>query len=302
MAQKHRYTAGIEIASEHISLAYLDHSSSTIGSVAVFPLQHSAFSDWKKTQSDFTRLYKQARDRKTRHGTCSLPSQEAVLLTVGLESNTESDLQQALKWELEQNIVGSLQDYAYSWDAQGGASNAEQKTQWLLCAFRKLRVNQVLELFAQARLHPLAVEIDILALINVFSVNYPEQSQSPVVLVLSNEDCTKVVVSKQGRYIRSSLLHAAIYEKGPAQFAEKLADTIDRLTNVSQLQSPVPVYYTGSMFAQNEFCDELNQKVPQSNILLPFRKIGSPNISEEDLLTYAPMLAVAVGLALRGKA
>jgi len=93
----------------------------------------------------------------------SLPPQNVFSAVLSVPKVTDRELQEAVKWEAKQYIPAPLEEVIIDWQ-KIGQDEETKKIEIYLVAAPKLLVKKYLELYQQANLNPLALEIDPLAL------------------------------------------------------------------------------------------------------------------------------------------
>jgi Tfp pilus assembly PilM family ATPase len=300
MAPKEQTICGIEIGKEVVCLVQYLPEASTVTSVALQPIEDISKDWWDSVREQFKSM---ATTMKLggQDANCSFPAENAVIkrLMLDKEDNSPDD---AIQWELGQQIIGSLEEYVYDFQLVR-MHNTDSQGNYLVVACRSKAVDRISALMKSYKLNPVVIDLDVCALVNVFEANYRENISFPSLLVLGGEEYTKIVLTCDGGLVDFECFkHTAAHRQGPA-YAQAIKDALQKLLSLNAAfagQKTPSVYFTGQAFTQEELCSQCLSSIDNSEILLPFRKISCKAIGQEDLRKYSPQLAVAVGLALQG--
>jgi len=119
---------------------------------------------------------------KTKKVICSLPETKAFLRVVSIPEMNESEMHEAIKWEMEANIPLPLEQVYYDWQILPKELLLEKnKTNLLVVAIAKNVVEQVLETLELAGLDPVGLEIESIA--QARSLISEENKQTKVLIV-----------------------------------------------------------------------------------------------------------------------
>jgi type IV pilus assembly protein PilM len=129
---------------------------------------------------------------KTKKVICSLPETKAFLRIISLPEMEASEIQEAIRWEIEANIPMSVDQVYYDWQVLDNKNLTKEKGKLsiLVVAFSKKVINQFLETLELAGLEVVGMEIESIA-----------QARS---LLQENDERTSLVVDLGDR--RTSLL------------------------------------------------------------------------------------------------
>jgi Tfp pilus assembly PilM family ATPase len=225
----------------------------------------------------------------------AIPAQYAIIKLVSVDAD-EPSVEDALKWELEQQVVGEPADFVFDAQEMTGVATGKTRT-FLLVAYRRALVEQTAEMIRSAKFKPLAIGLDIFGLINVFEANYRERSAAPCLLIHCEEEMTKLVLSRSGEFLDFRCCDTGNYANDETAFSAAVAGEIDRFCSGRR---PEAMYATGSWFQQVLRREAFFETVKGVELLNPFREIKCQVvIDEQQLKEYSTQLAVAVGLALQ---
>lgn len=302
MPAKSDIICGIESGAEAVSVVQYSPELKAVSAIAIQPIDSGGGDWWENLDEGLSSLVDNLK-LSNQIVVCSLPAERAVLKSLAIDVD-EEQVDEALQWELSQHIVGSMDDYNYDFVRLDGASGDELE-RYLAVAYRGETVSRLAETLRSHKLKPLVVDLDMLALLNVFEVNYSERMSAPAFLVLGGMMYTKIALVWNGTLVDHEVIREQSEGLDAAQYSAKLNETVDTLTRLnpalSQQEKP-SVYLSGPLFSPGEFCSHCLGAVEKTEVLSPFRAISCRTVSEEDLQKYAPQLAVAVGLAVRGSA
>lgn len=119
---------------------------------------------------------------KTKKVICSLPETKAFLRVISIPEMNESEMKEAIKWEMEANIPLPLEQVYYDWQIFPKELILEKnKISLLVVAITKTAIEQVLETLELAGLEPVGLEIESIA--QARSLIFEENKQSNVLIV-----------------------------------------------------------------------------------------------------------------------
>jgi Tfp pilus assembly PilM family ATPase len=296
-----KYLSGLDIQSDYMSIAQYSLQENAVLSVAIQPFSVDKGGDsWECAEQELKKLKNKFKFYSPEVA-CSLPSEHAIIKHIQLESE-ETEVGELLKWELAQQIIGPIDEYSF--DFQECTSEDGNLKNYLTVAFRNTLVERFLILLKGMKLNPQVIDLDAFAIINTFEANYRERIYTPAVIVHGESEKTKIILTRNGDYIDMDCFCYTYESLNAETYSMQLQSEINRFLAMNKkidCQPRVSLYFTGSLFSQVEFRDAVFAKMGNGELLYPFRKIGCRiAIDSDQLMTYAPQLAVAVGLALRG--
>lgn len=113
---------------------------------------------------------------------CSLPETKAFLRIISIPQMDESEMHEAIKWEMEANIPLPLEQVYYDWQVMPKDLLPEKnKLNLIVVAIAKIAVDQVVETLETAGLEPVGLEIESI-------------SQARSLLPEKNNDLTALIV------------------------------------------------------------------------------------------------------------
>jgi len=287
---------GLDIQKEYIAVAQYSRLQNAVTLVALQPVSGNRYETLSEELGILRSKFKFIDSRVN----CSLPADYAIVKTLPLDAG-EKDIEAALAWELEQNIIGSPDEYVFDYQPLESTENGMMYYQ--VIAYRKERVNELSSLLKAHKLTPRCVDIDMLALVNMFEVSYPELVSRPAVLVHAETADARCILTQNGKLVDYECIRFDP-DTDPRSFSEQIASALPRL--VSPAGTPVdknnvPLFAAGMLYTNEAFLEQTKPVLPTTALLHPFRKIECRiGITEDKLASYLPQLTVAVGLAFRG--
>jgi type IV pilus assembly protein PilM len=101
---------------------------------------------------------------KTRKAICSIPETKAFLRIISIPNMEQSEIKEAIKWEMEANIPLPLDQVYYDWQVlDSGFLGEKNKINILVVAVARSSVDQVIEVVELAGLTPVGMEIESIA-------------------------------------------------------------------------------------------------------------------------------------------
>lgn len=301
MKTTRKYLSGLDIQSDYLSIAQYSPQENAVLSVAIQPFSVDKGGDcWECAEQELKKLKNKFKFYSPEVA-FSLPSEQAIIKHIQLESE-ETEVGELIEWELAQQIIGAIDEYSF--DFQECSPEENNLKNYLTVAFRNTLVERFSVLLKGMKLHPQVIDLDAFAIINTFEANYRERIYTPAVIVHGESEKSKMILTRNGDYIDMDCFSYAYESLNAESYSMQLQSEINRLLSLNQridIQPRVSLYFTGSLFSQVEFRDAVLAKMGNGELLYPFRKVGCRiAIDSDQLMTYAPQLAVAVGLALRG--
>lgn len=302
MKASRKYLSGLDIQSDYMSIAQYSPQENAVLSVAIQPFTADNGGDsWECAGQELKKLKNKFKFYSPEVA-CSLPTEYAIIKHIQLESE-ETEVNELIEWELAQQIIGSIDEYSFDFQECVAEGNGAYKN-YLTVAFRHSLVERFSTLLKANKLHPQVIDLDAFAIINTFEANYRERIYTPAVIVHGESEKTKMILTRNGNYIDMECFNYTYESLNADSYSLQLQSEINRflaLNHRIDVQPRVSLYFTGSLFTQMEFRDAVCAKMGSGELLYPFRKVGCRiAIDSDQLMTYAPQLSVAVGLALRG--
>ena len=134
---------------------------------------------------------------KTKKVICSLPETKAFLRIISIPQMSDSELNEAVKWEMEANIPLPLDQVYYDWQVIPETLLLEKnKINLLVVAIAKITVDQTIEVLELAGLDPVGLEIESIA--QARSLLLEKNEKETVLIVDIGDRRTSFSVTKGG--------------------------------------------------------------------------------------------------------
>ncbi len=294
--------SGLDIQSEYMSVAQYSPEENAVLLVAIQPASINPGTDLGEQITDDLKELRSKFKFTSADIVCALPSEYAAVkhLQIDIDDTTPEE---TLKWELGQNLVSNIDEYVF--DFQENRQKAPKLKDFLAVAYRQETVAGISNALRKVKLNPVVIDLDIFGLVNVFEANYQDKLEFPSVIIHSESDKTKIILCKNGEFVDFECFIHDTNISDPYSFSERARIELDKLLsiNYSILEgNPVGIYLTGSMYAHEQHSEVLISKLGNGELLDPFRNVGCRiGVDENQLQAVKTQLAVAVGLAYRGK-
>jgi len=305
-------TNGLDIQRNYICAAHYSVRDAIVRQVAVKPLPVSADGGvgsggfWDAVALELRGIRRTVRFSGADIA-CSLPCDMAVVKALEAESD-ERDQSDVLRWELEASLPGPVAEYAYDF-YEVDPGHLVDRRRYLAAAVRAETLAALRKAVRGAKLNPYIIDIDLFALTSVFQSNYRERLAEASVLVHTEPRRTKMILVSNSSYVNYAVVDFDAEGRGAADYAVMLRDETARLLTVSAELCNIPgsgdgaaIYLAGAQFADSDYSAAVLGALPRGEMLDPFRKVecAAGIMTDEQMKTYSPQLAVAIGLALRG--
>lgn len=160
---------------------------------------------------------------KTKKVICSLPETKAFLRIISLPQMEQSEIKEAVKWEMEANIPLPLDQVYYDWQMLPSDLFLEKnKITLLVVAIAKSVVDKTIEILEKAGLEPVGLEIESIA-------------QARSLLWEKNEDETVLIVDIGDRRTSFSITNGGItcFTSSIPLCGQSITEAISKGMNVS---------------------------------------------------------------------
>jgi type IV pilus assembly protein PilM len=160
---------------------------------------------------------------KTKKVICSLPETKAFLRVITIPEVEKEEINEAVKWEMEENIPLPLDQVYYDWQLIGkGIVSEKGKMNLLVVAVAKNVVDQAIEILEMAGLEPFGLEIESVA-------------QSRSLIDEREEKITKLIVDIGDRRTSFTILDSGIpcFTSSIPLCGQSLSDAIAKSLGVS---------------------------------------------------------------------
>jgi type IV pilus assembly protein PilM len=199
---------GIDIGSHAIKLVRLSRAGDSFQllNLGLLPLPPDAvvdgvISDIPAVQARLQRLVtgEKIAERKV---ALALSGHSVIVKKIQIVQMSEEELANAMPYEAEQHIPFDVYDVNTDFqilDAHDKGSSRSGQMEVLLAAAKKGRVEELCRVAEGANLEPAVIDVDMLALMNGFELNYPEATHGQVIsLIHLGASMMTVLILKNG--------------------------------------------------------------------------------------------------------
>lgn len=158
---------------------------------------------------------------KTKSVTVSVSGHAVIIKRVNLPAMSDDELEESIQWEAEQYIPFDINDVYLDVQRLAGVAEDPGQMEVLLVAVRKELVNEYQSLVQQAGLVPSVVDVDALALANMYELNYDTPHDS-VALINVGASNINIHVLRRGVSAFTRDLNM-----GGRQFTEEIQRTLN---------------------------------------------------------------------------
>lgn len=278
-------------------------------------------------------------DIKVKDVTLSVSGHSSVIIKrVSLPQITESELEEQIKFEAEQYIPFDIEDVSLDFQILGMAEEANMMDV-LIVAVKKDKINEYASVVTEAGLNPVIVDVDAFALENMYELNYEVKDGENIALVNIGASTININILKGGvsvftrdsavggnllteilqREYTTSYLNAEKLKHGESVegiSAEDAAEVLnsafegiiaeisrsfDYFRDTTNYENIHEIILSGGVALTGNFAAALSERSGINvTIADPFKTIEvSDAFDKEYLKKMAPIMAVAVGLAMR---
>ena len=276
---------------------------------------------------------------KAKDVTLSVSGHSSVIIKrVSLPQMTEDELDEQIRFEAEQYIPFDIEDVNLDFQILGPAEE-EKMMDVLIVAVKKDKINEYVSVAREAGLNPVIVDVDAFALENMYELNYEIREGENVALVNIGAGMININILKGGisvftrdSSVGGNLLTEALQREFTVSYAnaEKLkheedvegisqedvkailnsafedifteiARSFDYFRDTTNYENIDEIILSGGVALTGDFALSLSDRVGINvNIAEPFKNIEIPDTFDEEYMKkVAPLVSVAVGLALR---
>lgn len=213
---------------------------------------------------------------KTKKVICSLPETKAFLRIVTIPKMEDSEIKEAIKWEIEANIPLMVDQVYYDWQVlEENFSNQKNKINVLVVAIAKIVVDDIVSVLEDAGLEPVGLEIESVAqtrslldenildktvlIVDVgdrrtsFSISKGGIPCFTSSIPLSGQSITETI--SKGMAIKFEEAEKIKYSKGIGDYVKK--DALFKLTMpllenfIQEIERSIDFYLTGLKYSKN---------------------------------------------------
>jgi len=272
------------------------------------------------------------------HVACSIRGPSVMVKSIQVPMMTATELEEHLEWEMDQYIPADVSEIYWDYHIPNTCYQEDSKAMMsvLLVAARKKAVHKRTELLQRVGLDPMVMDVDVLALCNMYAFNYEDRGPKGALLINMSPCGVGMVVLSEGDpiYMREFEVGGEGFRDLLEQrFGNPLTERLDDdATNCSESQEVwlKEVYREVSREVKKtiEYCCDLSSPHQIEKLFLcggyaglpglartveaevniplefisPFQKLEvlSGWKSRESLQRFGLLAGVAIGLAVRG--
>lgn len=276
---------------------------------------------------------------KSKEAVISISGHSSVIIKrIALPEMSEEELSESIKFEAEQYVPFDIEDVNLDFQIIGPTEEPGQMDV-ILVAVKKEIINEYTSVVKEAGLTPIIVDIDSFALENMYGINYEVEADKNIALLNIGASTINVSILKGGIsvFTRDSSLGSNIHTEAlqrefniPYETAERLkrGEAVENVSpenalaivesaseeilgeivrsfdyyRTTTLQEDISeVILSGGCALLKDFAGMISGKTGvETRVAEPFRNIRIPKRFDSVYIEeMAPMMAVAVGLALR---
>lgn len=255
---------GLDLSDLSIKVVKLEKGSGgeNVASYSSVPLPIGCVSDGEiKNREQVISVIKKAvafagpKKIKTRRVICSLPEIKAFLRIVSIPLMDDSEMHEAVKWEMEANIPLPLEQVYYDWQVLPKNLLPEKnKKNLLVVAIAKTVIDQVVDVLEAAGLDPAGLEIESIA-------------QARSLITEKNEDMTVLIIDIGDRRTSFSINKGGFpcFTSSIPLCGQSLTDVIAKGFNVSfEEAEKIKIAYGIGNDLKNDSIFQLSKSVLES--------------------------------------
>ncbi len=278
-------------------------------------------------------------DIKAKNVTLSVSGHSSVIIKrVALPQMTEDELDGQIRFEAEQYIPFDIEDVNLDFQILGPAEE-DKMMDVMIVAVKKDKINEYVSVVKEAGLSPVIVDVDAFALENMHELNYDVKEGENIALVNIGASMININILKGGisvftrdSSLGGNLLTEALQRELSVSYANaekvkhgdavegisqeavqvvmnsafediftEISRSFDYFRDTTNYENIDEIILSGGVALTRDFPSSLSTRVGINvNIAKPFKNIEIPDtFDKKSLENAAPLVAVAVGLALR---
>jgi type IV pilus assembly protein PilM len=276
---------------------------------------------------------------KTKDAVISISGHSSVIIKrISLPEMSEEDLSESIKFEAEQYVPFDIDDVNLDFQIIGPKEEPGQMDV-ILVAVKKDIINEYISVIKEAGLSPIIVDIDAFALENMYGTNYEIEPGKNIALLNIGASTINMSILKGGISVftrdssMGSNLHtealqreynisydiaeklkrgepvenvssedaAAVIESASEEILSEIVRSFDYYRSTTMHEDISEVIFSGGCALLSNMPSMITEKTGiETRVAEPFRNIKIPKkFDETNILEIAPVMAIAVGLALR---
>lgn len=300
MAKNTNSYTGIDIGKQFICFAQCTPEDNHIQNVGIQPIDDDNPDWWVCVKEGLKGLVSDTK-LSGENVVFSLPGEYAVVQKTMLDPD-EDDVEGALDWEFSQRIVGQREDYVFDFQRFPDSGN-NGANRYLVVGYRGNAVDRVTRLTKTNKLNPIVADLDAFALINAHERNYGDRISQPAFILHADGETAKLILCRDGFFIDFESFGYSAQNESIGDLAQRAIKHMTQMVsdNSQTVSQEAPFYVSGAVFSDETALGEIRGSIQNAEVLNPFRQMSySESMEHNNIERYAPQLAVAVGLALRG--
>ena len=192
---------------------------------------------------------------------CSVRGPAVIVKTIQVPTMSETELEEHMELEIDQYLPSDVTELYWDYHIQnfGEKTGITRTMSVLLVAAKKEEVHKRIDLLQNAGLDPLVVDVDALALSNMFTLNYHDQAQNGALLVSISPSGLGMVLmyEKNPLYLREISI-------GGEWYRDLLEESFRVLTNTKEIAEVESCSPRSQEILLNEVCAEIKQEVKKT--------------------------------------
>jgi type IV pilus assembly protein PilM len=278
---------------------------------------------------------------KAQNAAISISGHSSVIIKrISLPEMSEEELSESIKFEAEQYVPFDIEDVNLDFQIIGPKDEPGQMDV-ILVAVKKDIINEYIQVVKEAGLTPIVVDIDSFALENMYGINYEIEPGKSVALLNIGASTINMSILKGGISVftrdssMGSNLHTealqrefnityelaeklkrgesvenvspedanAVIESASEEILSEISRSLDYYRSTTVHEDIAEVVLSGGCGLIRNFASMITERSGiETKIAEPFRNIRIPKKFDVAYIEeIAPMMAVAVGLALRNQ-
>ena len=144
-------------------------------------------------KSSFSRL-----GIKEKNVVIAVPCKHVIIKTIEMPKMKENELGSSIYYEAQQYITYDINEVFYDYVVLGESQTDSNNNMIMIIAGKKDIINNQTQLIQECGLNPFVVDVDCIAVENMFSFNYPEEFDELVSLIRVGASETNVHIIQKG--------------------------------------------------------------------------------------------------------
>ncbi len=134
---------------------------------------------------------------KQKNVNASISGRHVIVKRISMEKQKEAEARESLKWEAEQHVPFDIDDVFLDLQVLND-DIGDGQMDVLLVAAKKNNVLSLIDIIRDADLNPVIIDVDYLAIMNAFEINYQVSPEELIALINIGADKTDVSIIKGG--------------------------------------------------------------------------------------------------------